>query len=178
MTTILTCIAICFAKTLEVVLQSINSSLIARGERKMAIPLVFAECALWGLVIYSLWNVIGTNGWLMLAYCAGYGVGMLLGSAIESKMAMGTSSIQMISNKEHIETLRAYLINNKIGFTILPGEGAFGESFVVILILARKDVKKTINAIEKLCDNKIFVVTSEVSKFTGGYGIKKNKGAL
>ena len=62
MTTIFTCIAICFAKTLEVVLQSINSSLIARGERKMAIPLVFAECALWGLVIYSMWNVIGTNG--------------------------------------------------------------------------------------------------------------------
>ena len=170
---IITCLAVCFAKTLEVVLSSINASLITKGEKKMAAPLVAAECILWGLVIYSLWNVIGTSGWLMVAYCIGYGGGMFLGASIESQIAMGTSSVQMIANKEYIETLRSFLITNKIGFTILPGYGAYGESYVIIMILARKEVNKTVAAIEKLCDNKIFVSTSEVSKWAGGYGINK-----
>ena len=109
----------------------------------------------------------------MIAYCIGYGGGMFLGASIESQIAMGTSSVQMIANKEYIETLRSFLITNKIGFTILPGYGAYGESYVVIMILARKEVNKTVAAIEKLCDNKIFVSTSEVSKWAGGYGINK-----
>jgi trigger factor len=38
---------------------------------------------------------------------------------------------------------------------------------------ARKEVKETMREITKLCNNEVFVVSTEVSKFVGGYGIKK-----
>lgn len=168
-------LAVCLAKTAEIVLQSLNASLIAKGERRAAVPSIIAECTLWGLVIYSLWAVIGENGWLMIAYCFGYGAGMLLGSVIESRIAVGTSSIQMIANRDYIDTVKSFLTRKQLGFTILSGRGARDESYVIIVILPRKDVKKTIAEIEKLCNNKIFIVASEVSQFTGGYSIKQKK---
>ena len=172
MKTIIICVAICFAKTLEIVLQSLNASFSARGERKMAIPFVLAECTLWGLVIYSLWNVIGENPVLMLAYCGGYGLGMLLGPAIESQIAVGTSSVQMIITKEHVETVKNFMRQKQLGITILPGYGLYDASYVAIVIMPRKIVKSTIKEIAKLCNNKVFVVASEVSQFSGGFGVK------
>lgn len=168
-------LAVCLAKTAEIVLQSLNASLIAKGKRRAAVPSIIAECTLWGLVIYSLWAVIGENGWLMIAYCFGYGAGMLLGSVIESRIAVGTSSIQMIANRDYIDTVKSFLTHKQLGFTILSGCGARDESYVIIVILPRKDVKKTIAEIEKLCNNKIFIVASEVSQFTGGYSVKQKK---
>ena len=168
-------LAVCLAKTAEIVLQSLNASLIAKGERRAAVPSIIAECTLWGLVIYSLWAVIGENGWLMIAYCFGYGAGMLLGSVIESRIAVGTSSIQMIANRDYIDAVKSFLTHKQLGFTILSGRGARDESYVIIVILPRKEVKKTIAELEKLCNNKIFIVASEVSQFTGGYSIKQKK---
>ena len=168
-------LAVCLAKTAEIVLQSLNASLMAKGERRAAIPSIIAECVLWGLVIYSLWDIVGQNGWLMIAYCFGYGAGMLLGSVIESRIAVGTSSIQMIVNKEHIDVVKNFLTHKQLGFTILSGRGARDESYVIIVILPRKEVKKTIAELERICNNKIFIVTSEVSQFTGGYSVKQKK---
>ena len=168
-------LAVCLAKTAEIVLQSLNASLIAKGERRAAVPSIIAECTLWGLVIYSLWAVIGENGWLMIAYCFGYGAGMLLGSVIESRIAVGTSSIQMIANRDYIDAVKSFLTHKQLGFTILSGRGARDESYVIIVILPRKEVKKTIAELERICNNKIFIVTSEVSQFTGGYSVKQKK---
>jgi uncharacterized protein YebE (UPF0316 family) len=39
--------------------------------------------------------------------------------------------------------------------------------------MQRKESKKILKEIRKLCDNQVFEITSEVNKFTGGYGIKK-----
>ena len=172
---LITCLAICFAKTLEVTLQSINQSLMARGERRLAAPLVVCECILWGLVIYSLWNIIGTNGWIMFSYCFGYGAGMFLGSIIESKILTGTSSVQMIVNKDCIDVLKQYLITHQYGFTILPGYGVKDESYMVVMILARREAKKAVREITQYCRGRVFIISTEVNHVGGGYGISKGR---
>ena len=44
---------------------------------------------------------------------------------------------------------------------------------MILIILPRKDVPKVLREIRVLCDNKVFVVASDVSKYAGGYGMMK-----
>ena len=39
--------------------------------------------------------------------------------------------------------------------------------------MAERDPALLLKEIRKLCDNKVFVVASEVSKYAGGYGMVK-----
>ena len=110
---------------------------------------------------------------LLFAYCLGYATGLYLGSIIENKIALGTSSVQIMVNNEYIDDVSNYLKEKNYGFTLLEGHGSKSEMFVVIIVLPRKEVKGVMADIRELCDNKVFMVSSEVSKYTGGYGVRK-----
>ena len=44
---------------------------------------------------------------------------------------------------------------------------------MIFIVLPRKETPKALRDIRKACDNKVFVVASEVSKYAGGYGMVK-----
>ena len=44
---------------------------------------------------------------------------------------------------------------------------------MIFVVISRKETKKILKDIRQLCDNQVFEVTTEVNKYTGGYGIKK-----
>jgi uncharacterized protein YebE (UPF0316 family) len=170
---ILTCFAICGAKILEVSIQSVKTVCMVKGERKLAALLAFVECLVWGFVISSVITSLSSNVFLLLSYCVGYASGLFLGSVIESKIALGTSSVQIMVANDRIERVKAYLKERGHGFTVLDGHGSKETMHVVIMVLARKTVKKTMQEIRKICDGDVFMVSSEISNFTGGYGIRK-----
>lgn len=170
---ILTCLAICGAKIVEISIQSVKTVCMVKGERKLAAMLAFCECLLWGFVISSVITSLSSNVWLLLSYCVGYSSGLFLGSIIESKIALGTSSVQIMVNNDHIELVEEYLKKKGYGFTVLDGRGSKAAMHVVIMVLARKDVKKTMREIREMCNKEVFIVSSEISNFTGGYGIRK-----
>ena len=170
---ILTCLAICSAKIVEISIQSVRTVCLVKGERTLAATLAFIECLLWGFVTSSVIASLSSNIWLLLSYCVGYALGLFFGSIIESKIALGTSSVQIMVDDEHLKTVEEYLKEKGYGFTILDGHGSKEAMHVVIVVLARKTVKKTVQEIRKICGGHVFVVTSEISNFTGGYGIRK-----
>ena len=51
--------------------------------------------------------------------------------------------------------------------------GKTDKMSIVYVVLPRKEVKSTIKDIRNLCGDDVFIVSSEVSKFVGGYGVKK-----
>jgi uncharacterized protein YebE (UPF0316 family) len=170
---VLTCLAICSAKILEISIQSLKTVCMVKGERKIAALLAFIECLVWGFVISSVITSLSSNVWLLLSYCIGYASGLFIGSIIESKIALGTSNIQIMVDKEHVDAVEKYLIENSHGFTIFDGHGSKEEMCMIIMVLARKDVKCVMKEIKKICDDNVFMISSEVSKFVGGYGIRK-----
>lgn len=170
---ILTCLMICCAKIVEISIQSVKTVCMVKGERKLAAALAFVECLLWGFVISSVITSLSSNVFLLLSYCVGYASGLFLGSIIESKIALGTSSVQIMVDNDHIELVEKYLKEKGYGFTVLDGHGSKETMHVVIMVLARKTVKKTMQEIRKLCDGDVFMVSSEISNFAGGYGIRK-----
>ena len=167
------CLLVCAAKIFEITIQSLKTCMMVKGQRLKAAGLGFAECTIWGLVISTIIGTLGDNLWLLLFYCVGYATGLFLGSTIEGKIALGTSSLELIANDENTERIVSYLKEKGRGYTVFDGHGSTDKMNMIFIVLPRKEAAKELRRIRALCDNKVFVVASEVSKYAGGYGTVK-----
>ena len=100
-------------------------------------------------------------------------MGLFLGSTIEGKIALGTSNLQLIANDENTKLIIAYLRQNKRGYTVFSGQGSTDKMNMILIVLPRREMKRVLREIRQLCDNHVFVVASDVSKYAGGYGLMK-----
>ena len=167
------CLIVCAAKIIEITIQSLKTCMMVKGQRMKAAALGFVECAIWGLAISTIISTLGDNLLLLLFYCFGYAAGLFLGSTLEGKIALGTSSLQLIANDKHTQKITAYLKSKSNGYTVFEGQGSIDKMNMVLIVLPRKDMRKTLKEIRAMCDNKVFVVASDVSKYAGGYGMVK-----
>ena len=170
---ILVCLLVCAAKIVEITIQSLKTCMMVKGQRLKAAGLGFVECTIWGLVISTLIGTLGDNLLLLVFYCAGYATGLFLGSTLESKIALGTSNLELIASDESTEKITAYLKENGRGYTVLAGQGSKEKMNMIFIVLPRKEAPRTLKEIRHVCDNKVFVSVSEVSKYAGGYGTVK-----
>ncbi len=167
------CFLVCAAKIVEITIQSLKTCMMVKGQRLKAAGLGFLECTIWGLVISTIIGTLGDNLFLLLFYCIGYATGLFLGSTIEGKIALGTSSLEIIASEESTEKIIPYLREHKKGFTIFEGHGSKDKMNMIFIVLPRKEAGRVLKEIRRECDNKIFVVASDVSKYAGGYGMVK-----
>ena len=167
------CILVCVAKIVEITIQSLKTCMMVKGQRLKAAGLGFLECTIWGLVISTIIGTLGDNLWLLLFYCVGYATGLFLGSTIEGKIALGTSNLQLIANDEITEKIVEFLKEKGRGYTVFDGQGSTDKMNMIFIVLPRREASRVLKEIRQLCDNKVFVVASDVSKYAGGYGTVK-----
>lgn len=167
------CFIVCAAKIVEITIQSLKTCMMVKGQRLKAAGLGLVECAIWGLVISTIIGTLGDNLFLLAFYCVGYATGLFLGSTIESKIALGTSNLELIASDESTEIITAYLKERNKGYTVFAGQGSTDKMNMIFIVLPRRETPKMLREIRAACDNKVFVVASEVSKYAGGYGMVK-----
>ena len=167
------CLIVCAAKIVEITIQSLKTCMMVKGQRLKAAGLGFIECAIWGLVISTIISTLGDNLFLLLFYCVGYATGLFLGSTIEGKIALGTSNLELIASDASTKKITEYLKERGMGYTVLEGRGSKDKMNMIFIVLPRKETPKTLREIRAICENKVFVVASEVSKYAGGYGMMK-----
>ena len=170
---VVVCLIVCCAKIVEITIQSLKTCMMVKGQRLKAAGLGFVECTIWGLVISTIIGPLGDNLFFLAFYCVGYATGLFLGSTIENKIALGTSNLELIASDESTEKITALLKEKGMGYTVFEGKGSKDKMNMIFIVLPRKETPKTLKAIRKSCDNKVFVVASEVSKYAGGYGMVK-----
>ena len=146
---------------------------LVKGNRVVAACLAFLECLIWGFVVSAIITDLQSNPSWLFAYCFGYACGIYLGGFVESKLAMGTTNVELIVNEEYTKKVQDYLKEKNCGFTAFKGQGAKESVNMLLIVVPRKKVKCLLEKIRDLCDGHVFEVTSEVSKFVGGYGVKK-----
>ena len=167
------CLIICIAKIVEITIQSLKTCMMVKGQRLKAAGLGFIECTIWGLVISTIIGTLGDNLLLLAFYCLGYAAGLFLGSTLEGKIALGTSSLQLVANDENTAKIIEYLKANDRGYTIFDGHGSKDKMNMIMIVLPRREAVPTLKDIRKICKNNVFVVASEVSKYAGSYGTVK-----
>ena len=170
---IILCFVVCAAKIVEITIQSLKTCMMVKGQRLKAAGLGILECTIWGLVISTIIGTLGDKPFLLAFYAIGYATGLFLGSTIEGKIALGTSNLQLIVNDENSEKIIAYLKEKNMGYTVFDGHGSVDKMNMIFIVLPRREAAKTLKNIREVCNNKVFVVASEVSKYAGGYGMVK-----
>ena len=139
----------------------------------LLLVLSLLKIGIWGLVISTIIGTLGDNIFLLLFYCVGYATGLFLGSTIEGKIALGTSNLELIASEESTEKITEYLKAHNRGFTVFGGHGSTDKMNMIFVVLPRKEMPKVLKDIRKECNDKVFVVASDVSKYAGGYGMMK-----
>lgn len=167
------CFIVCAAKIIEITIQSLKTCMMVKGQRLKAAGLGFIECTIWGLVISTIIGTLGDNLFLLAFYCVGYATGLFLGSTLENKIALGTSSLQLIANDEYTAKIIDYLQENSRGYTVFEGHGSTDKMNMIMIVLPRRDATPMLKQIRKICQNNVFVVVDDVNKYAGGYGMVK-----
>ncbi len=170
---IVVCLIVCAAKIIEITIQSLKTCMMVKGQRLKAAALGFVECAIWGLVISTIIGTLGDNIFLLAFYCVGYAVGLFLGSTLEGKIALGTSSLQLIANDDNTKKIIDYLNSQSRGYTVFEGQGSKKKMSMIFIVLPRRDATPLLKEIRKICNNNVFVVVDDVNKYAGGYGMVK-----
>ena len=64
-----------------------------------------------------------------------------------------------------------YLTENNKGYTVFEGKGAKENVNQILIITQRKEGKQIIEDVKRMCNDEVFITTSDVSRFVGGHGI-------
>ncbi|MBD3110464.1 DUF2179 domain-containing protein [Bacillus sp. AGMB 02131] len=112
----------------------------------------------------------------MLVYAFGFGLGILIGTKIEQKLAIGYTTFNVNlphKNEELIKRLR----NEGYGVTVFHGEGMNSERYK-LEILTKRNLEEQLLTLIKGYESNAFIISYEPRRFSGGYILKnmrKNK---
>ena len=159
-----------FARIIDVSLGTIRMILVIRGDKVPAAIIGFFEIMVYtvalGLVVGSLDDPVK-----LIVFCTGFSLGVLVGSIIEEKLALGYRGLQVIIDRgcDHlVEDLR------EAGYpvTCWEGQGKAGPKMVLHMVVKRNMIKAVADHIYDH-DPNAFVVLMEPKHFRGGYIKKK-----
>jgi uncharacterized protein YebE (UPF0316 family) len=160
------------AKTIEVSIATIRLVFVNKGERVKGALLGFVEILIWILVVSSVLTNITDDPMKIFAYAAGFSLGNFLGVSIESKIAVGLASIQVVINEDDGEILAGKLRDNEYGVTIIDGKGKDDSKKDLLFIqLKRKKIPAAIRLIKET-DPDAYISVNDIKSTVGGF-IKK-----
>lgn len=165
-------LVIFFAKIVEVTISTIRVVYVNKGEKIIGAVLGFFEVLIWLIVVSTVLNNITEDPIKIVIYCLAFALGNYLGVIIESKIAVGLSSIQVVVNEKNGEPLADILREHGFGVTIIEGKGKNDSKKNLLFIqLKRKRISEAIKIIHEAND-KAYITVNDIKSTSGGF-IKK-----
>ncbi len=162
-------IAIFVGKTIEVSLDTLRLMLINRGKKLLSAFVGVIYVVIWLLIISSVLTDIADDPIKVIVYSVSYGLGIILGSVFEQRLAVGLTSLQIVQTEAEAENLAHELRDNGFGVTILEGHSVDGTRREMIFVqLRRKSVPAAMKLIYSHAPNAL-VSTSDVRSLRGGF---------
>ncbi|WP_075619222.1 DUF2179 domain-containing protein [Paenisporosarcina indica] len=150
---------------------TIRMILTLKGYRYIAAFLSMIEVVVYvvglGLVLDNLDEIQN-----IMAYAIGYGTGVIIGTKIEEKMALGYITVNVIT--EESRSLPRLLREKGYGVTDWEASGLEGNRKAMQILTPRKYELK-LYAIIKDLDPKAFIITYEPKAIHGGFWVKTVK---
>lgn len=113
----------------------------------------------------------------IIAYALGFGLGIIIGTKIEEKLALGYITVSVITAVEDKE-MPKILREKGFGVTDWSANGLHGKRSAMQILTPRKDEWKLYDTIKEI-DPKAFVVSHEPKTIHGGFWVKTvRKGKL
>lgn len=153
-------------------LSTLRVILTLKGKRYIAAGMGMFEITFYtlglGLVLDNLDRIEN-----LIAYAVGYGIGVIVGSKIEEKLALGYITVNVISSNPDIQFTKQ-LRDKGYGVTSWYAYGMDGDRLSMQILTPRKyelNLYKTIKEI----DPKAFIIAYEPKQIIGGFWVKQVK---
>lgn len=158
-------------KIIEVTIATIRIVLINRGERKKGSIVALIEVSLWIIVTGTVLTGFTQDILKAVLYCLAFALGNYVGSYIEDKIALGLSTVQVISEKEYYEQIAAALRENNMAVTAIDGKGQHGDKKILFIHLKRSRIAEAVKLVNSI-NNKCVITVTDLRVLKGGF-IKK-----
>ncbi len=113
----------------------------------------------------------------LIAYSVGFGTGVIVGTKIEEKLALGYITVNVISSDPDIDFTRR-LREKGYGVTSWFAYGMEGDRLAMQILTPRKYELQLYETI-KTIDSKAFIISYEPKQINGGFWVKQvRKGRL
>lgn len=157
------------AKIVEVSVSTIRLVYINKGERAKGAVLGFIEIMIWLVVVSSVLNNITEDPIKVFIYAAAFSLGNYIGVTIESKIAVGLASIQVVVSEETGEILAEILRGESYGVTIIDGRGKNDSKKILLFIqLKRKKIPEAVKIIKQTAPT-AYITVNDIKSMMGGY---------
>jgi uncharacterized protein YebE (UPF0316 family) len=153
------------AEVCVVTLTTVRIIFISRGRKYLAPFMGFFEVSIWLFAVGQIMKNLNDVS-CYLGYAAGYTLGTFLGILLESRLAIGTLLVRVITPRDTTrlaERLRAA----GYGVTSLEGQGASGPVQVVLTIVPRKELAR-VTAIIRSFDPGAFYSVDDIQAAARG----------
>lgn len=109
----------------------------------------------------------------LLVYAIGFALGILIGGAIENKLAIGYNNIIVNLMDKNMELIN-YMRNEGFGVTIYEGEGRDSTRYRLDILTRRSREEELMEIIESY-EPGAFIVSYEARTFKGGFLVNSMK---
>lgn len=141
-----------------------------KGRRYIAASIGTIEIIIYtvglGIVLENLGEIQN-----LIAYGLGYGIGVIVGSVIEEKLALGYITVNVISSDPNIHFTKQ-LREKGYGVTSWSAYGMDGDRLAMQILTPRKYELNLYDAI-KAIDPKAFIIAYEPKEIHGGFWVKQ-----
>ena len=157
------------AKIVEVSISTIWLVYINKGERIKGAALGFVEIMIWLLIVSSVLNNITEDPIKIFMYAIGFSLGNFIGVTIESKIAVGLASIQVVVSEKTGEVLAEILRGKDYGVTIIDGRGRDNSKKSLLFVqLKRKKIPEAVKVIKQTAPD-AYITVNDIKSTVGGY---------
>lgn len=152
-------------ETLYVTVMTCRWIILVRGYRYVSSMISFFEQIVYvtalSLVVTQL-----NDPYRILAFAAGYAAGSILGSWLETKIAIGYVVFQVVTSPS--SRIGDYLRGMGFGVTVWRGMGRDNERQLMMVVTKRKSVHKVMNTIDTM-DSDAFVIGLDLQNLRKGF---------
>ena len=137
-------------RLLDQTLGTLRMLYVNKGKPTFGAALGFIESAIWVVAISQVIKDLD-DPFLVVGYALGFASGTIVGSYIESSIAIGDVVIRIFSPKDDDSQLVAQKLRSEgFGVTILSGEGMEGEVSIAWCVAPRKKAKQVLNIVSEI----------------------------
>jgi uncharacterized protein YebE (UPF0316 family) len=148
----------------DVSLGTIRTLMTVQGRKYIAGAIGFFEVTIWVIAIRHIMQNLD-NIWNIFGYSTGFALGTIIGITIEQMLGSGYLQLYIFS-MNYADAIADELRKNKIGVTLLPGEGGSGGVAILMVLIIRKRKKELIKIIDKI-DPKAFISVQTATPYRG-----------
>jgi uncharacterized protein YebE (UPF0316 family) len=168
MTGILLYLLIFFVKIFEVSLATLRIVLITKDERLKGSMIGFFEVIIWVILASTVLVNISEDPFKVVVYALGFSIGNFTGSALENKIAIGTTNIEAIVHKTDGKELSIALRKIGLAVTAVDAYGMKDKKEILYIRVPRKQVNATIKLIRSF-QKDVVITINDIKPIYGGY---------